>query len=87
MLFMAQNHVAANPFHAECLKFLRKLTESGGRMGRNKLMRSMHLKMADFDQIVSTLLTQGDISPAEIPTKTKSAYGYQLASEIRHHEN
>ena len=86
MLFMAQNHVAANPFHAECLKFLRRLTESGGRMGRNKLMRSMHLKMADFDQIVSTLLTQGDISPAEIPTKTKPAYGYQLASEIRHRE-
>ncbi|MBX3452493.1 MAG: bifunctional DNA primase/polymerase [Planctomycetaceae bacterium] len=86
MLFMAQSHVADNPFHAECLKLLKKLRDAGGRMGRNKLMRTMHLKMADFDQIVSTLLTQGDITSAEIPTKTKPAFGYQLASEIRHDE-
>lgn len=43
-----------------------------------ELMRAMHLKMADFDQIVTTLLTQGDIVSGEIPTKTKPAFGYQL---------
>lgn len=86
MLFMAQSYVAANPFHAECLKLLKKLRDAGGRMGRNKLMRSMHLKMTDFDQIISTLLSQGDISVAEIPTRTKPAFGYELASEIRHQE-
>ena len=86
MLFMAQSHVADNPFHAECLKLLKKLRDAGGRMGRNKLMRTMHLKMADFDQIISTLLSQGDINSVEIPTKTKPAFGYQLASEIRHDE-
>jgi hypothetical protein len=86
MLFMAQSHVAENPFHAECLKLLKKLREGGGRMGRNKLMRAMHLKMAEFDQIVSTLISQGDITPAEIPTRTKPAFGYQLAAEIRHQD-
>ncbi|MCA8985825.1 MAG: bifunctional DNA primase/polymerase [Planctomycetaceae bacterium] len=86
MLFMAQSHVADNPFHAECLKLLKKLRDAGGRMGRNKLMRTMHLKMADFNQIISTLLSQGDINTVDIPTKTKPAFGYQLASEIRHEE-
>jgi len=84
MLFMAQGHVAANPFHAECLKLLTRLRDAGGRMGRRELMRAMHLKMADFDQIVSTLLTQGDIVSGEIPTKTKPAFGYQLSAGIRH---
>lgn len=87
MLFMAQSHVADNPFHAECLKLLKKLRDAGGRMGRNKLMRAMHLKMADFDQIVTTLLTQGDIIAVEIPSKTKPAFGYQLVSEIHHSDS
>ncbi|MCA9111215.1 MAG: hypothetical protein KDA52_14785, partial [Planctomycetaceae bacterium] len=83
MLFMAQGHVAANPFHAECLKLLTRLRAAGGSMGRRELMRAMHLKMADFDQIVTTLLTQGDIVAGDIPTKTKPAFGYHLAAGIR----
>ncbi len=79
MLFMAAGHVAENPFHAECLKLLRKLRESPeGQMARNKLMRAMRCKLADFDQIIGTLLTQGDIVPVDIPTKTKTAQGYRL---------
>ncbi|MEQ8785113.1 MAG: bifunctional DNA primase/polymerase [Pirellulaceae bacterium] len=78
MLFMAKGYVADNPFHAECLKLLRKLRDAGGQMARNKLMRAMRCKMQDFDQIVGTLMTQGDIVPVEIPTKTKSALGYRV---------
>lgn len=78
-LFLASSYVAENSFHAECLKLLRKLRESPGQMmARNKLMRAMHAKVGDFDQIISTLLAQGDIEPVEIPTKTKSAIGYRL---------
>jgi len=78
MLFMAAQHVAENPFHAECLKLLRTLGESGGQMARRQLMRAMRCKAADFDQIVSTLLQQGDLAPVDIPTKTKPALGYQI---------
>jgi hypothetical protein len=79
MLYMAAGHVAENPFHAECLRLVRKLRESPDRqMARNKLMRLMHCKAADFDQIVGTLLQQGDIVPLDIPTKTKTAQGYRL---------
>ena len=39
-LYLAATYVAENPFHAECLKLLRKLRESGGQMARRQLMRS-----------------------------------------------
>ena len=77
-LYLASTYVAENPFHAECLKLLRKLREAGGKMARRQLMRAMRCKAADFDQIVSTLVQQGDIVPGEIPTKTKPAQGYFL---------
>jgi hypothetical protein len=79
MLFLASTHVAENEFHAECLKLLRKLREAGGQMARRELMRLMHCKAADFDQIIGTLVQQGDIQPVEIPTRTKTALGYRVA--------
>lgn len=78
MLFLASTHVAENPFHAECLKLLRKLREAGGQMARRELMRLMHCKAADFDQIIGTLVQQGDIQLVEVPTRTKPALGYRL---------
>jgi len=78
-LYLAQSYVAENPFHAECLKLLRKLKEAGGQLARRQLMRAMRCKAGDFDQIISTLLQQGDIVAVEIQTKTKPAQGYQLA--------
>ena len=80
MLFMAASHVADNPFHAECLKLTRMLQDAPDRQkGRRELLRAMRCKAADFDQIVGTLLQQGDIVPVEINTRTKPAQGYRLA--------
>ena len=79
MLFMAHNHVAENPFHAECLKLLRKLREAPDQqMQRQHLLRAMRCKAADFDQIIVTLVQQGDIVPVSISTRTKTATGYRL---------
>ena len=77
-LHLAATYVAENPFHAECLKLLRKLKDGGGRMARRQLMRMMRSKAADFDQLVGTLLQQGDIEAVEIPTNTRPAQGYRL---------
>ena len=77
-LYLAVTHVAENPFHAECLKLMRKLREAGGQMARSPLLRSMRCKAADFDQIANTLYQQGDIEPVAIPTKTKTAQGYRI---------
>lgn len=80
MLFMAHNHVAENPFHAECLKLLRTLREAPDQqMQRQHLLRAMRCKAADFDQIIVTLVQQGDIVPVAISTRTKTAQGYRLA--------
>jgi hypothetical protein len=78
MLLTAAEHVAENPFHAECLRFMRRLGDCGGQMPRRDLMRLLHLKGSDFDQIVSTLVEQGDIERVNIATKTKPALGYAL---------
>jgi hypothetical protein len=78
-LYLATTYVAENPFHAECLKLLRKLSEAPGRqMQRQYLLRAMRCKAADFDQIVNTLLQQGDVVLVQIATKTKPAQGYRL---------
>jgi len=77
-LYLAATYVAENPFHAECLKLLRKLRESGGQMARREIMRVMRCKAGDFDQLIGTLLQQGDIDGVEIPTKTRPAQGYRV---------
>lgn len=77
-LYLAATYVAENPFHAECLKLLRKLKESGGQMARRQLMRAMRCKASDFDQIVGTMIQQGDIEVVTIPTRTKPAQGYRV---------
>jgi len=79
-LYLAATYVAENPFHAECLKLLRKLAEAPDRrMQRQHLLRAMRCKAADFDQLVATLIQQGEIVPVDVPTKTKTAQGYQVA--------
>ncbi len=79
-LYLAASYVAENPFHAECLNLLRRLSEASDRqMQRQHLLRVMCCKAADFDQIVSTLVQQGDIVAVQIPTKTKTAQGYRLS--------
>ncbi|WP_164102530.1 bifunctional DNA primase/polymerase [Candidatus Laterigemmans baculatus] len=78
-LYLASIHVAENPFHAECLKLVKRLSEHPDRrMQRRQLMRAMKLRAGDFDQIVGTLVQQGDLEPVVIETATRPAQGYQL---------
>ena len=68
MLFMAQSHVAENPFHAECLKFVQKLREAPGRrLPHSKLLKRMKLDAQAFQKIVQTLVQQGDIAIVHSP--------------------
>lgn len=80
-LYLASVHVAENPFHAECLRFTKRLSEQpSGQMQRQYLLKYMKCKAADFDQIVLTLLQQDEIEAIAIETKTKPAQGYRLVS-------
>ncbi|WP_197203800.1 bifunctional DNA primase/polymerase [Crateriforma conspicua] len=80
-LYLASVHVAENPFHKECLKFLNKLAESKDKtMARRELMRAMKLKAAEFDQVVMTLVQQGEIEPTTIQTSARTTQGYTAIS-------
>ena len=62
MLFMAQSHVADNPFHAECLKFLQKLRAApGGELPHSVLLKRMKIDAKTFRVLVTTLEQRGDI--------------------------
>jgi hypothetical protein len=62
MLFMAQAHVADNPFHAECLKFLQKLRAAPGlELPHSVLLKRMKIGARDFLSLVDTLEQSGDI--------------------------
>ena len=63
MLFMAQTHVADNPFHAMCLKLLQKLQDAPGqRLAHSVLLRRMKIDARTFTELVTTLEQRGDIA-------------------------
>jgi len=63
MLFMAKNHVADNPFHAECLRFLQRLRKApGGELAHSVLLKRMKTDSRRFLTLVETLEQQGTIT-------------------------
>jgi len=61
-LFMAQAHVADNPFHAECLKVIKKLREApDGEIPHSVLLKRMKMEAKNFTALVATLEQQGDV--------------------------
>jgi len=79
MLFMAQNHVADNPFHALCLKVIQKLRgEPNHELSHSVLLKRMKLDAAAFAKIINTLIEQGDITRIEIPTSGRTKVVYRL---------
>jgi hypothetical protein len=79
MLFMAESHVAENPFHAECLKFLRRLRAApNGELGHSVLLKRMKMDAKSFGDLVCTLEQRGDIVIRTQTTATKSGRFYRL---------
>jgi hypothetical protein len=62
MLFMAHSHVADNPFHAECLKLLRKLREAPDQtLPHSVLLKRMKIDTKSFTALIDTLCQQGEV--------------------------
>jgi hypothetical protein len=49
-------------------------------MPRRELMRALKNKAADFDQIVATLIQQGEIETLSIESKAKKILAYCLTN-------
>ena len=79
MLFMTQAHVAANPFHAECLKFLDKLRGAPGReLAHSVMLKRMKTDAKNFLAMVTTLEQRGDIAIRTQSTSGRSGRFYRL---------
>jgi hypothetical protein len=82
MLFMAQSHVAENPFHAECLKLLRKLRSApAGELSHSVLLKRMKVDAKTFRVLVSTLEQRGDIASRTDIASGGGGRFYRLADQ------
>jgi hypothetical protein len=82
MLYMAQIHVADNPFHAECLRFLKKLREAPGlelSHSVSVLLKRMKMESKTFLALVETLYQRGDIAIRMQSTAGRPGRFYELA--------
>ena len=81
MLFMAQSHVAENPFQGECLKFLKKLGGApGGELSHSVLLKRMKIDAKTFQGLVTTLEQRGDIITRTSCARGTTARFYRLVS-------
>lgn len=79
MLFMAWNHVAENPFHAECLKVIEKLRAVPDHcLSHSVLLKRMKVDAKTFENLIKTLKEQGDIVPDSRPTAGRTGMHYRL---------
>ena len=79
MLFMAHSHVAENPFHAECLKLLRKLQEAPDRqLAHSVLLKRMKIDTKSFAALIETLCQQGEVEIVTTPRAGWPVRGYRL---------
>ena len=59
---MAQTHVSDNPFHALCLKIIKKLFEAPNKtLNHRTLLKRMKMDSKSFNQVMGTLSDRGDI--------------------------
>ncbi|MFV0442619.1 MAG: hypothetical protein ACK5Q5_03505, partial [Planctomycetaceae bacterium] len=79
MLYMAQGHVAANPFHAECLKAKQKLREAPDQtLAHSVLLKRMKMDAQSFQKMMDTLIDQGDVLPVNQSTAGRPSRAYRL---------
>ena len=79
MLFMAAGHVAENPFHADCLRVIKKLREAPGRrLAHSVLLKRMKLKAKDFHDLIDTLEQRGEVETRRTPRAGSPLVEYEL---------
>jgi hypothetical protein len=79
MLFMTVGHVADNPFHAECLKALRKLREAPDKkLPHSVLLKRMKTDARTFRELMDTLVESGDIASDPVTTAGRTGLVYRL---------
>lgn len=84
MLYMAAGHVAENPFHADCLRLLKKLREAPDQaMAHQVLLKRMKIDAKGFRELIETLVQRGDIVIDAVATEGRTRTIYRLVGEGR----
>jgi hypothetical protein len=79
MLFMAQSHVAENPFQAECLKLVQKLRDTAEyELPHSVLLKRMKIGAKAFTELITTLEQRGDIEVVTMPRAGTYKRSYRL---------
>ncbi len=79
-LFMTATSVAENPFHAECLRLLKKLREAPNQtMDHSTLLRRMKTDARSFGQVITTLEQSSQIETIIESTAGRPSRRYKLA--------
>lgn len=82
MLAQAGANVADSPFHAECLKLLKKLREAPGReLSHSLLLRRMKTDARTFVELIRTLHQQEAIDVLEHATAGRTKISYRLCDQ------
>ena len=82
MLFMADGHVADNPFHGDCLRLIKKLREAPDHtLPHSILLKRMKMDTKSFQALVETLSQQGDIEIESVRTNGRTGSQYRLPGE------
>ena len=79
-LYLARQYVSDNPFHADCLRALRKIRkEPGQQLPHQLLLKRMKMKARDFRELMVTLIQRGDVIAEHIETPGRTGTHYRLA--------
>jgi hypothetical protein len=86
-LFLASSYVAENPFHAECLKLTRKLSEAPNRqLSHQVLLKRMKMKAKEFKELIDTMLQGGEIISESVQTTGRPGLFYRLLPTVKEGE-
>ncbi|NLF33153.1 MAG: DUF3987 domain-containing protein [Planctomycetes bacterium] len=86
-LFLAANYVADNPFHADCLKLMRKLQEATDRqLSHQILLKRMKMKTKDFKDLIETLVQRNDVAAIPVQTGGRTGVIYRLNVGVKEGE-
>jgi len=84
MLFMAQAHVADNPFHADCLKVMEKIRSASDQtLAHSVLLKRMKMDAQTFQKMIFTLTQQGDLEVIQTKTTGRTGTHYKAIGEGR----
>ena len=81
MLFMAEGHVAVNPFHDLCLKLKDKLRKEDNKsLPHSVALKRMHMDAQSFQRLIDTMKLQGDVESEFVDTSGRRGLHYRLIS-------